>query len=243
MRVAAAPRNQSPPRASFPLSLARPWHNALRPPRCGRSCSRSSETFAQRPASSQVRPLLLPLPVGEGWGEGLPGNPPRITQRSLLGQSNCVARQTPMDPAALAPSPLREKAGMRVAAASSNHAKSAATRRPFAASCSRSLWERVGVRVFRATVPRVTQRSLLGQSNCVARQTPMDPAALSPSPLREKAGMRVAAASSNHAKSAATRRPFAASCSRSLWERVGVRVFRATHPGLRKGLPCGRGWD
>ena len=26
------------------------------------------------------------------------------------------------------------------------------------------------------------------------------------------------------------------SCSLSLWERVGVRVFRATHPGLRKGL-------
>ena len=33
---------------------------------------------------SNPRPLLLPLPLGEGWGEGLPGNHPGVTQRSLL---------------------------------------------------------------------------------------------------------------------------------------------------------------
>ena len=44
------------------------------------------ETFAQPPWSSNLRPLLLPLPLGEGWGEGLPGNHPGVTQRSLLGE-------------------------------------------------------------------------------------------------------------------------------------------------------------
>ena len=50
------------------------------------------ETFAQLTWSSNLRPLLLPLPLGEGWslprtrsgGEGLPGNHPVVTQRSLL---------------------------------------------------------------------------------------------------------------------------------------------------------------
>ena len=50
------------------------------------------ETFAKRPSPSKVRRLLLPLPLGEGWslprtrsgGEGLPGNHPGVTQRSLL---------------------------------------------------------------------------------------------------------------------------------------------------------------
>ncbi len=42
------------------------------------------ETFAQLTWSSSLRPLLLPLPLGEGWGEGLPGNHPGVTQRSLL---------------------------------------------------------------------------------------------------------------------------------------------------------------
>ena len=34
------------------------------------------ETFAQRSACSNVRRLYLPLPLGEGRGEGLPGNRP-----------------------------------------------------------------------------------------------------------------------------------------------------------------------
>ena len=50
------------------------------------------ETFAQLTWSSNLRPLLLPLPLGEGWslprtrsgGEGLPGSHPGVTQRSLL---------------------------------------------------------------------------------------------------------------------------------------------------------------
>ncbi len=50
--------------------------------------------------------------------------------------------------------------------------------------------------------------------------------------------MRVAAASSNHATSAATRRPFAASCSLSPWERVGVRGLPGNHPsGYAKVSP------
>ena len=41
------------------------------------------ETFAKLPRPSNVRLFLLPLPLGEGWGEGLPGNHSRVTQRSL----------------------------------------------------------------------------------------------------------------------------------------------------------------
>ena len=50
------------------------------------------ETFAKLPRSSNVRLFLLPLPLGEGWGEGLPGNHPGVTQRSHLAPP---APQTP----------------------------------------------------------------------------------------------------------------------------------------------------
>ncbi len=53
--------------AALAPSPRRPLHNALRPRRCG--------------------PLLLPLPVGEGWGEGLPGNsPPDYAKVSPRGE-------------------------------------------------------------------------------------------------------------------------------------------------------------
>ena len=50
------------------------------------------ETFAQPPWSSNLRPLLLPLPLGEGWGEGLPGNHPGVTQRSPVGDGWSLPR-------------------------------------------------------------------------------------------------------------------------------------------------------
>ena len=61
----------------------------------------SWETVAQRPASSKVRRLLPPLPVGAGWslprtrseGEGLPGNRPRVTQGSLKGELGSLGRR------------------------------------------------------------------------------------------------------------------------------------------------------
>ena len=61
----------------------------------------SWETVAQRPASSKLRRLLPPLPVGAGWslprtrsgGEGLPGNRPRVTQGSLEGELGSLGRR------------------------------------------------------------------------------------------------------------------------------------------------------
>ena len=41
------------------------------------------------PGSSKVQRLLLPLPVGEGWGEGLPGTHPRVTQASPVEEVWC----------------------------------------------------------------------------------------------------------------------------------------------------------
>ena len=44
------------------------------------------ETSAKHPSPSNARPLLPPLPVGEGWGEGLPGNNPWVRQRRPGGE-------------------------------------------------------------------------------------------------------------------------------------------------------------
>ena len=45
----------------------------------------AEETSANHPWSSSLGPLFLTLPLGEGWGEGLPGNHPGVTQMSPLG--------------------------------------------------------------------------------------------------------------------------------------------------------------
>ncbi len=50
------------------------------------------KTFAKLPASPVLRPLLLPLPLGEGWGEGLPGNHLRVMQRSPEATQRRVRR-------------------------------------------------------------------------------------------------------------------------------------------------------
>ena len=44
--------------------------------------SEGRETFAKLPWPSDSGLLFLPRPLGEGWGEGLPGNQPGVTQRS-----------------------------------------------------------------------------------------------------------------------------------------------------------------
>ena len=42
--------------------------------------SQPLENIAKRHSPSKMRPLFLPLPLGEGWGEGLPVEAPLITQ-------------------------------------------------------------------------------------------------------------------------------------------------------------------
>ncbi len=51
-----------------------------------RSFPLPQEASAQHPESLSLRRLLLPLPVGEGWGEGLPGTQPRVKQGSFLAE-------------------------------------------------------------------------------------------------------------------------------------------------------------
>ncbi len=53
-------------------------------------------TLLLAPSSSKVQRLLLPLPLGEGWGEGLPGTHPRPTPvRGEPGRSLSQARVEP----------------------------------------------------------------------------------------------------------------------------------------------------
>ena len=113
----APPRNPACPRLSPTRPSGRPLPNAPRPRRCG--------------------PLLLPFPVGKGEGEGLPVE--NLAPATARGRRrNSVAPR-------LSPSPLRDKAGMRVAATPS--VLSALT------SHFSQLTPRLPLRVFRATTP------------------------------------------------------------------------------------------
>ena len=50
-------------------------------PNLGPSFPVPLETTAKRSSPSNLRPLFLPLPMGEGWGEGLPVEAPLKTEQ------------------------------------------------------------------------------------------------------------------------------------------------------------------
>ena len=185
----------------------RPWVTQRSPP---------VETFAQLPPSSKVRPLLLPLLGGEGWGEGSSGQPSLGLRKGLL-------------------------------------------------------WARVGVRVFRGSVPPVgTSRWSAqpppnpspggeGWGEGSSGQPPLGYAKVSPCgdlcttpPVLEGAAALAPSPGGEGWGEGSSGQPSLGLRKGLLWERVGVRVFPGSVPPVGTSRwsaqpppnpsPGGEGW-
>ena len=76
--------NSFPPGESLPVEALTPaTPDAALAPSGAPLVALARETVVQRRSTSRDGPFFLPLPVGEGWGEGLPGNQPSVTQQFL----------------------------------------------------------------------------------------------------------------------------------------------------------------
>ena len=53
------------------------------------------QTLAKHPSTPEPRPIFLPRPLGEGWGEGLPRNQPGLTQKPPKGNTSPRAHAQP----------------------------------------------------------------------------------------------------------------------------------------------------
>ena len=209
---------------------------------CWGALTRPSATLSQRErgwvcdgtrvpsaCSTALRP---PLPLGEGWGEGGQGKQP-------AGYGKESHRQSYWEPSPglRPPSPRGRGVGFATVRGCPAHAPPP--------SGPLSLWERVGVRVLKASSPPGTARNpqaeLLGEPS---------PGLRPPSPRGRGVGFATVRGCPAHAPPP--------SDPLSLWERVGVRVAKASSPpgtarnrtgravgapspGLRPPSPRGRG--
>ena len=183
-------------------------------------------------AQRMLTALRPPLPLGEGWGEGAQGKQPAEYGKESHRQSYWGALTRPS-----ATLSQRERGwvcdGTRVPSACSPP------------SDPLSLWERVEVRVLKASSPPGTARNRTGRA--VGEPSPgLRP----PSPRGRGVGFATVRGCPAHAPPP--------SDPLSLWERVGVRVAKASSPpgtarnrtgravgepspGLRPPSPRGRG--
>ena len=155
-------------------------------------------------AQRMLAALRPPLPLGEGWGEGAQGKPPAGYSKESHRQSCWGALTRPS-----ATLSQRERGwvcdGTRVPSACSPP------------SDPLSLWERVGVRVAKSTAPPSTARNRTGR----AVGAP-SPGLRPPSPRGRGVGFATVRGCPAHAPPP--------SDPLSLWERVGVRVAKASSP-------------
>ena len=183
-------------------------------------------------AQRMLAALRPPLPLGEGWGEGAQGKQPAGYGKESTGRA--VGEPSP----GLRP-PSPKGRGVGFATVRGCPAQAPPPSGPL------SLWERVGVRVLKASSPPGTARNRTGRA--VGEPSPgLRP----PSPRGRGVGFATVRGCPAHAPPP--------SDPLSLWERVGVRVLKASSPpgtarnrtsravgepspGLRPPSPRGRG--